>query len=58
MLRNNKDSRYTFYNWSNKNFNREMELLKNKRKEIKKILRKNVLREMNIRYLRKECDFL
>ena len=34
MLRNEKNPKYIFTKWSNKNFNREIELLKDKRKEI------------------------
>lgn len=34
MLRNDRNPKYIFNKWSNKNFNREIELLKNKRKEI------------------------
>ncbi len=36
--RRNKDIKYTFSNWSNEDFDREMTLLKNKRKEVLKIL--------------------
>ena len=34
MLRNEKNPKYIFTKWSDTNFNREIELLKNKRKEI------------------------
>ena len=38
LARRNKDIKYTFSNWSNEDFDREMTLLKNKRKEVLKIL--------------------
>jgi len=38
LARRNKDIKYTFSSWSNEDFDREMTLLKNKRKEVLKIL--------------------
>ena len=34
LVKKNNDSNYTFCNWSDKDFYREINLLKNKRKEI------------------------
>ena len=36
LAKKNNDLNYTFCNWSDENFYREMNLLKNKREEIKK----------------------